>query len=123
MGQNLLRSMTRPKTVWSRSRVLQFQRWCRNWCWHSRIHSLAPSPTDCMMSGYLWHSCRCLFTSPGMLSQITLAPSAPIYLRERTVPRYHAAHGGRRCRALAPQVLTLLGGRAYTEAHSSLFSF
>lgn len=75
--------MTLPKTVWSRSRVLQFQRWWRNWCWHSRIHSLAPSPTDCMMSGYRWHSCRCLFTSPGMLSQITLAPSAPMYLQER----------------------------------------
>ena len=28
----LLLSMTRPKTVWSRSRVVQFQRWWRNWC-------------------------------------------------------------------------------------------
>lgn len=32
-GDSLL-SITRPKTVWSRSSVLQFQRWCRNWCWH-----------------------------------------------------------------------------------------
>jgi len=104
--------MTRPKTVWSRSRVLQFQRWCRNWCWHSRIHSLAPSPTDCMMSGYLWHSCRCLFTSPGMLSQITLAPSAPMYLPERRVTRYRAARRGGRCRALAPRVLAQRRGLA-----------
>lgn len=29
---NLLRSKTRPNTVWSRSSVLQFQRWCLNWC-------------------------------------------------------------------------------------------
>lgn len=28
----LLLSMTRPKTVWSRSSVVQFQRWWRNWC-------------------------------------------------------------------------------------------
>lgn len=79
--QNSLRCMTLPKTVWSLSNALQFQRWWRNWCWHSRIHSLAPPPMDCMMSGYLWHSCLCLFTSPGILSQITRAPSAPIYLK------------------------------------------
>ena len=78
---DLLRSNTRPNTVWSRSSVLQFQRWCLNWCWHSLIHSLVPSPMACMMSGWRWQSCRCLFTKPGMLSQITRAPSAPMYLK------------------------------------------
>lgn len=78
---DLLRSKTRPNTVWSRSSVLQFQRWCLNWCWHSLIHSLVPSPMACMMSGWRWQSCRCLFTKPGMLSQITRAPSAPMYLK------------------------------------------
>lgn len=78
---DVLLSNTRPKTVWSRSSVLQFHRWCLNWCWHSLIHSLVPSPMACMMSGWRWQSCLCLFTRPGMLSQITRAPRAPIYLR------------------------------------------
>lgn len=78
---DLLRSKTRPKTVWSRSNVLQFHRWCLNWCWHSLIHSLVPSPMACMMSGWRWQSCRCLFTRPGILSQITRAPRAPMYLK------------------------------------------
>lgn len=82
---DLLRSRTRPNTVWSRSSVLQFQRWCLNWCWHSLIHSLVPSPMACMMSGWRWQSCRCLFTKPGMLSQITRAPSAPMYLRMQKI--------------------------------------
>lgn len=76
-----LRSITLPNTVWSRSSVLQFQRWCLNWCWHSLIHSLAPSLMDCIRSGCRWQSCRCLFTRPGMLSHITRAPRAPIYLQ------------------------------------------
>lgn len=80
---DLLRSKTRPNTVWSRSSVLQFQRWCLNWCWHSLIHSFVPSPMACMMSGWRWQSCRCLFTKAGMLSQITRAPSAPMYLKSQ----------------------------------------
>lgn len=76
-----LRCMTLPKTVWSRSIVLQFQRWCLNWCWHSRIHSFPPSLIDCIMSGCFWHICRCLFTRPGTLSHITRAPKAPMYLK------------------------------------------
>lgn len=39
--------MTRPKTE-ELSTVLQFQRRCLNWYWHSRMPVLAPSPMYCM---------------------------------------------------------------------------
>lgn len=87
MCRDSLLSITRPKTVWSRSSVLQFHRWCLNWCWHSTIHSLAPSLIDCIRSGWSWHSCRCLLTRPGMLLQITRAPNAPMYLRAQKATR------------------------------------
>ena len=47
--------MTRPKTD-ELSTVLQFQRRCRNWYWHSLMPVLAPSPMYCMWSWYSWHS-------------------------------------------------------------------
>ena len=41
--------MTRPKTE-ELSTVLQFQRRCLNWYWHSLMPVLAPSPMYCMWS-------------------------------------------------------------------------
>lgn len=79
---DLLRSRTLPKRLWSLSRVLQFQRCWRNWCWHSVVHSATPRPMARITSGCRWHSCRWRLTRPGTLSHITLEapPVALMYL-------------------------------------------
>lgn len=79
-----LRRRTRPKRLWSLSRVLQLQRWCRNWCWHSAVHSATPRPMARITSGWRWHSWRWRLTRPGTLSHITLEepPAALMYLWE-----------------------------------------
>lgn len=79
---DLLRSRTLPKRLWSLSRVLQFQRCWRNWCWHSAVHSATPKPIARITSGFRWHSCRWRLTRPGTLSHITLEepPVALMYL-------------------------------------------
>lgn len=75
-----LRSNRRPNRLWSLAVVLQFQRWLRNWCWHSEIQSFIPAPMACITFGCWRHSWRCLFTRPGMLSHITWEPRVPMYL-------------------------------------------
>lgn len=79
---DLLLSRTLPKRLWSLSRVLQFQRCWRNWCWHSVVHSATPRPMARITSGCRWHSCRWRLTRPGTLSHITLEapPVALMYL-------------------------------------------
>ena len=42
----------------------QFQRLLANWCWHSRIPSWAPLPTDGMWSVKSWQSRTCPGESP-----------------------------------------------------------
>lgn len=79
----LLRWRSLPKTLWSLDKVLQFQRWLWNWCWHSAIHSFTPVPIACIIFGCWRHSWRCLLTSPGMLSHITCDPRVPMCLHAR----------------------------------------
>jgi len=78
---HLLRRSSRPNSWWSRAAVWQLQRWSWNWCWHSATQSRIPAPMACITLGCWRHRCRCLCTSPGMLSHITCPPSVPMYLR------------------------------------------
>ena len=55
--------MTRPNTE-VLSTVLQFQRLCLNWYWHSLMPVLAPSPMYTMWSWYSWQSLRWPGDSP-----------------------------------------------------------
>ena len=69
-------SITFPNTEASLSNVLQFQRWSRNWSWHSLIPILAPSPRLTITPGCMRQRRRCLPASPGTLSHSTPAPTA-----------------------------------------------
>lgn len=64
-----------PNTVLS-PRAVQFHRPCLNWNWHSLIPICAPSPITMIASGLLRQIVLCLGARPGILLQITLAPSA-----------------------------------------------
>jgi len=62
----------------------QFQRWCLNWCRHSRRPSAAPSPTAGIACGDFRHSSRWPFVNPGMRLQIAaLTTIAPTTLKRR----------------------------------------
>lgn len=43
-------------TSGSPSVVVQFQRSCLNWYWHSEMPRLAPALTLFMASGWFWHT-------------------------------------------------------------------
>lgn len=77
-GQSLPTTTTWPKT-WSFATWEQFQRWCLNWCRHSRSPSSAPSPTAGIACGAFLHCSRWLFARPGIRPQtaapITIAPT------------------------------------------------
>lgn len=96
---DLLRSRTLPKRLWSLSRVLQFQRCWRNWCWHSAVHSATPRLMARITSGCRWHSCRWRLTSPGTLSHITLEepPVALMYLGRTNTSENTEWQGLARC--------------------------
>lgn len=72
-GQSLPTTTTWPKT-WSLATWEQFQRWCLNWCRHSRSPSSAPSPTAGIACGAFLHCSRWLFARPGIRPQ-TAAPT------------------------------------------------
>ena len=76
MISHIPRRITLPKTVASRATVEQFHRLCLNWYWHSSTPSFAPFPTLTITSGFSWHNCRWMLTSPVMVSHMTLAPRA-----------------------------------------------
>lgn len=69
-------NITFPNTDASLSRVLQFQRWNRNWFWHSLMPILAPSPRLTITPGCIRQRRRWRPASPGMLSHNTPAPTA-----------------------------------------------
>lgn len=65
----------------------QFQRWCLNWCRHSRRPSAAPSPTAGIACGDFRHSSRWPFVNPGIRLQIAaLTTIAPTTLKQRDLP-------------------------------------
>lgn len=72
-GQSLPTTTTWPKT-WSLATWEQFQRWCLNWCRHSRSPSSVPSPTAGIACGAFLHCSRWLFARPGIRPQ-TAAPT------------------------------------------------
>lgn len=87
-GQSLPTTTTWPKT-WSFATWEQFQRWCLNWCRHSRSPSSAPSPTAGIACGAFLHCSRWLFARPGIRPQtaapITIAPTTLQFSNFRSV--------------------------------------
>lgn len=57
------------------SRLEQFQRWSRNWCWHSWMAIWMPWMAEAATSGWRTHTSICLLLRPGNVRHTVLALS------------------------------------------------
>lgn len=55
------------------SRLEQFQRWSRNWCWHSWMAIWMPWMAEAVTSGWRTHTSSCRRVSPGSVRHTVLA--------------------------------------------------